>query len=164
VSCRRLAAVPLLVIGLSALGGGNGEIERLAWLAGCWEFTSGERTIEEQWMSPRGNSMMGMSRTVRGGRLTAWESVLLREDSLGAIAYHAFPGGQPPAVFPAAEVSDSHAVFVNPDHDFPQRIIYRRRGDTLAARVEGTIGGTVRGSDFPYLKTPCPGTGGGGRH
>lgn len=152
-------AAPFLVLGLSLAGGSGGGIERLGWLAGCWEFTTGERTVEEQWMAPRGNSMMGMSRTVRAGRLVAWETVLLREDSTGAVSYHAFPGGQPPAVFPAAEMSDSHVVFVNPDHDFPQRIIYRRRGDTLAARVEGTVGGRARGSDFPYLKTRCSGSG-----
>ena len=161
---RRLALAPMLIVCLSALGGGRGDIERLAWLSGCWEFTAGARTVEEQWMSPRGKAMMGMSRTVRGGRLIAWETVLLREDSTGAITYNAFPSGRPAAVFPASELSDSHAVFVNPSHDFPQRIIYRRRGDTLAARVEGTAGGATRGSDFPYLRVPCPGEGRGGRH
>ena len=100
-----------------------------------------------------------MSRTVQGGRLLAWESMLLEQDSTGAISYNAFPSGQAPAVFPAAEASDSHAVFVNPAHDFPQRIVYRRRGDTLAARVEGVAGGRSRGADFPYLKTACPGAG-----
>ncbi len=139
-------------------------VEQLRWMEGCWEFTVGERTVEEQWMAPRGGTMLGMSRTVRGRRTVAWETVLLREDSAGAISYHAFPSGQAAAVFPATEVSDSHAVFANPQHDFPQRIIYRRRAGTLAARVEGEIGGTPRGSDFPYRKAPCPGTAGGGHH
>jgi hypothetical protein len=115
-------------------------------------------------MAPRGGTMLGMSRTVRGDRTVAWETVLLREDSAGRVSYNAFPGGQPPAVFPASEVSDSHAVFANPAHDFPQRIIYRRRGEILAARVEGQIGGTARGSDFPYRKVACPGEPGGGHH
>jgi hypothetical protein len=164
VSRRTLIVAPLLILAFSMPGGGPGEIERLAWMTGCWEFTAGQRTVEEQWMAPRGKSMMGMSRTVRAGRLVAWETVLLREDSTGTLSYNAFPGGQPPAVFPAVETSDSHAIFSNPAHDFPQRIIYRRRGDTLAARVEGTVSGTARGSDFPYLRTACPGEGGGGRH
>jgi hypothetical protein len=139
-------------------------VQQLRWMEGCWEFTVGERTVEEQWMAPRGGTMMGMSRTVRGSRTVAWETVLLREDSAGSVSYHAFPSGQAAAVFPAAEVSDSHAVFANPSHDFPQRIIYRRRADTLAARVEGEIGGTPRGSDFPYRKAACPGTARGGHH
>ena len=108
--------------------------------------------------------MIGMSRTVRGATAIAWEMILLRADSTGAITYHAFPSGQAAAVFPAAEVSDSHAVFANPAHDFPQRIIYRRRGDTLAARVEGETAGRTHGSDFPYRKATCPGEAGGGHH
>lgn len=155
----RLALAPLMIVWLSTLGEGRGNIERLAWLSGCWEFTTGRRTVEEQWMAPRGNAMMGMSRTVRDGRLVAWETVVLREDSAGVITYNAFPSGQPPAVFDAVEVGDSQAVFANPAHDFPQRIIYRRRGDTLAARVEGTSGGAPREFDFPYLRVPCPGQG-----
>lgn len=158
---RLLAVLPLLL--LPGSHGGDG-VQRLAWMTGCWEFTADERTVEEQWMAPRGGTMMGMSRTVRGNRTVAWETIILREDSTGAVSYNAFPGGQAPAVFPASEVSDSHAVFANPAHDFPQRIIYRRQGDTLAARVEGEIGGTPRGSDFPYRKVSCPGEASGGHH
>ena len=149
---------------LTALAGRSGGIEQLAWMTGCWELTAGERTVEEQWMAPRGGSMVGMSRTVRGGKTITWETVFLREDSTGAITYNAFPSGQAAAVFPAVEVSDSHAVFSNPSHDFPQRIIYRRRGDALVARVEGETGGRTRGTDFPYRKVECPGEAGGGHH
>ena len=158
---RLLAVLPLLLIPGAPSGPG---VHQLAWMTGCWEFSAGERTVEEQWMAPRGGTMMGMSRTVRGDRTVAWETVLLREDSAGRVSYNAFPSGQPPAVFPASEVSDSHAVFANPAHDFPQRIIYRRRGEILAARVEGEIGGTPRGSDFPYRRVGCPGAAGGGHH
>ena len=31
-------------------------IQRVAWLQGCWEAVSPERTIEEQWMAPRGGA------------------------------------------------------------------------------------------------------------
>jgi hypothetical protein len=48
-------------------------IQRVAWLQGCWELSSPERTVEEQWMGPRAGSMIGMSRTVRGGMLVAYE-------------------------------------------------------------------------------------------
>jgi hypothetical protein len=38
-------------------------------------------------------------------------------------------------------------------HDFPQRVIYRRRGaDSLLARVEGMRGGQLRGLDYPYRR------------
>jgi hypothetical protein len=69
------------------------------------------------------------------------------------------PFGQPPAEFIAASVSDTMVVFENPQHDFPQRVIYRKRGaDSLIARIEGTMNGKSRGVDFPYAKGRCPGT------
>lgn len=45
-----------------AAPGGEQEsegIERVAWLEGCWEMVSPQRTIEEQWMAPRGGSCSG---------------------------------------------------------------------------------------------------------
>ena len=39
-------------------------IQRVAWLQGCWETRSPQRTIEEQWMAPRGGSMIGSDSSV----------------------------------------------------------------------------------------------------
>ena len=100
-------------------------IERIAWLQGCWETTSPQRTIEEQWMAPRGGSMIGMGRTVRGGALVEYELVVIRQQG-NQLAYEAHPAGQPSAVFLSVSVSDSMVAFENPKHDFPQRIGYQR--------------------------------------
>lgn len=62
------------------------------------------------------------------------------------------------AVFPASEVTDSSVVFENAEHDFPQRIGYRRvGGDSLVAWIEGTAGGKARRVEFPYRRAACPG-------
>jgi hypothetical protein len=133
--------------------------KQVAWLAGCWRQTSpaNKRVVDEQWMSPRGGTMLGMSRTVRDDSvLTELEhlQILVRA---GRLVYHAEPGGQPPADFEARAVSDTLVIFENAAHDFPQRIIYRRRGaDSLIARIEGTRNGGVRGIEFPYARASCP--------
>lgn len=152
----RVSAVALALVADAAPAGQ--QVERLAWMAGCWELRSGALTVDEQWMEPRGGTMLGMSRTVSHDRTVTYETVLLASDS-GGLTYHAMPGGQPAATFRAVEVSDSHVVFSNPLHDFPQRILYRRRGDSLAARIEGLQDGVLRGSDYPFARRPCPGTG-----
>lgn len=106
-------------------------------------------------MSPRGGTMLGMSRTVRGDSLIEFEHLQILDRS-GHLTYHAEPSGQPPADFVASTVTDTLVVFENPEHDFPQRIIYRRRGtDTLVARIEGTRNGQTRGIDFPYTRMTC---------
>jgi hypothetical protein len=131
-------------------------VNRLAWISGCWQQTDGTgRVVDEQWMTPRGNTMMGMSRTVRGDSLIEYEQLRISERA-GKAVYHALPSGQQPSEFTAAAVSDTLVVFENPQHDFPQRIIYRKRGaDSIVARIEGTMNGKSRGVDFPYAKVQC---------
>ena len=157
VSFMGVVAV-VLVAAASARGQQPAGIQRVAWLQGCWEMTSERRMIEEQWMAPRGNSMIGMSRTVRDGRLVEFELVVLREQG-DRLAYDARPSGQPPAVFLSKSVSDSMVVFENPEHDFPHTIGYRReRPDSLFAWIEGIDGGQTRRIDFRYRRAVCPGS------
>ena len=107
-------------------------------------------------MAPLGGMMLGMSRTVRGDSVIEYEHLQIFERS-GHAVFHAEPSGQAPADFVARTVSDSLVTFENPAHDFPQRVIYRRRGrDSLIARIEGTRNGRVRGVDFLYRRAGCP--------
>jgi hypothetical protein len=137
----------------------TGVVAKLSWISGCWQRTTRNgQTIDEQWMTPRGESMLGMSRTVRGDSLIEYEQLRIGARA-GRAVYFAAPSGQTPSEFTAASVSDTLVVFENPQHDFPQRIIYRKRGaDSLIARIEGTTGGNTRGVDFPYAKARCPGS------
>jgi len=132
-------------------------IRQAAWLAGCWEAVSPRRVVEEQWLSPRGNSMLGVSRTVRGDSLAGYELVLIREQD-GRLAYEAHPSGQPAAVFLSRSASDSSIEFEDLLHEFPQRIGYRLIGpDSLLAWVEGRVEGRLRRIEFPYRRAKCAG-------
>lgn len=134
-------------------------IEQVAWLEGCWEAGAADRSVEEQWMAPRGGSMIGMSRTVRAGSLAGYELVVIREDG-DRLAYQAHPSGQAAAVFTSRIVTADSVVFENPEHDYPQRIGYRRAGeDGLTAWIEGMRAGEVRRGEFPYRRVSCAGAG-----
>ena len=135
---------------------GAPTVAQVGWMAGCWEQAAGPRLIEEQWMRPRAGLMLGVSRTVVGDSLREYEQVALSQRG-AHLVYAATPARQAPAEFASTAVSDSAVTFENPTHDFPQRIIYRRRGaDSLIARVEGMRGGQLRGRDFAYRRVPCP--------
>ena len=137
------------------------SVTQLSWLAGCWQSTRGDRSIEEQWMAPRGRTMLGMSRTVTGVRTRQFEYMRIEERE-GKLVFTARPSGQEEASFRSSEVTPSSAVFENAAHDFPQRIIYRLNGDgSLTARIEGEQAGKLQGVDFSMRRSNC-GTGMGG--
>ena len=137
----------------------QGSVQSAGWLAGCWEMTRGATTIHEQWMSPKGGLMMGMSRTVVRDSAREFEQLRI-ERRAGGAAYVAFPSGQAETVFPATTLSDSALVFTNPAHDFPQQVSYRRVSkDSVVARIEGVNRGQAQAVNFPMRRVPCGGEG-----
>jgi hypothetical protein len=148
-----------MVVVLSTRPPAPGVVEQLRWMSGCWQGRSrdGSRVIDEQWMAPRARMMLGMSRTVSGDSAVLEFEHLAILERQGRAVYHAEPSEQKPADFTARVVSDTLAIFENLEHDFPQRVLYRRRGaDSVTARIEGMRGGQLRGIDFPYGRVACP--------
>jgi hypothetical protein len=81
--------------------------------------------------------------------------VLIREQD-GRLAYESHPSGQPSAVFLSRTIAEHEIVFENLQHDFPQRIGYKRDGDSLLAWIEGARNGQARRVEFPYKRVACP--------
>jgi hypothetical protein len=142
----------LALILAAQLAGPPATIDQMAWLTGCWIQTRPNGVIEERWMGPGGGVMLGMGRTLRGGKLRDYEYTRIVEAD-GSLVYMAEPSGQEKATFPLKSLTPDMAVFENPTHDFPQRVIYRRLGaDQIVGRIEGQIGGQARSVDFPYKR------------
>lgn len=145
-----------LVLSTAASWASAAEIDALAWLAGCWKADGGEAGSGEHWMPLAGGSLLGMGRTVRGGRTVAWEFMRIANTPDGKPAFFAQPSNKPPATFPAIRLSATEVVFENPDKDFPQRVIYRLAApDRLAASIEGQRDGTSRSIEFPMTRVSC---------
>jgi hypothetical protein len=131
------------------------NVASVAWLAGCWRAESGASVVDEQWMAPRAGLMLGMSRALRGERVSSYEALRLQERD-GRLVYTAAPSGQATTAFTSTAVSDAEVVFENPEHDFPQRIVYTLVGaDSLRARVEAEADGQVRGFTLAYARVEC---------
>ena len=135
-----------------AVGPGS-ALARVSWLTGCWAMSSPGVIIEEHWMSPRGGTMLGMSRTVQGDATTGFELVMIREVE-GRLLYEAHPSGQRSTVFQATHSSGERVSFENPQHDFPRRIVYVRiGGDSIRAVIDdGEGGGSI---EFRYERARC---------
>lgn len=129
-----------------------GLLAKLHWLEGRWLSVNERRTVEESWLPPLGNSMLGTGRTVRGDSLVEHEVVFLRTRG-SKIVYEAHPSGQEPAEFVSIDLGPDRVVFENAAHDFPQRVGYRRAGgDSLYAWIEGTMDGKPRRIEFRYAR------------
>src|SRR5687768_14352106 len=115
----------------TAVTTGSGfTVSELAWISGGWQTAAGGRAqIEEHWMAPSGNSMIGMGRTVAGGRTVEFEYLRIEERD-GQVYYVASPKGRCPGTdFKLTRLAAQEAVFENPENDFPKRITYRKNSD-----------------------------------
>lgn len=124
----------------------------IAWLSGNWagaRGTNGSITFEERWSPPKGGSMLATSRTVNAaGKMSAFEFLRIVERDAGLV-YVAQPGGAPPTEFVLTELSKTRAVFDNPRHDYPKRIVYELSADGSLTAIIGYLkGGTPRRFEF----------------
>ncbi len=151
-----LIAVVCAILLSAAAQQTNLTFDRLSWIGGCWEgeMTGGAKT-QEQWMRPEGNSMIGMSRTVVNGKTPFFEFLQIKQEG-DNLVYVARPQGNEPTSFKLVKLNADAAIFENPTHDFPQRIIYQRQTDgSLLAVIEGTQSGKPKRVEFPMRRVRC---------
>lgn len=156
---RSLACIVLFIVcGAVAVRSQTASVDTLGWMVGCWELNVPQRqmTIAEHWMKPSGGTMIGMSRTVRGGKTMGFEFIRIVTTESG-IDYVAKPSSsKDETAFKLVKASATEVVFENLAHDFPQRIIYRNHApDALAARIEGNQNGKLSGMDIPMTRAKC---------
>lgn len=122
----------------------------LGWLPGAWvgKRSTGS-TNEERWSPPLGGAMLAVSRSVNtSGKMFAFEYLRIVERD-GSLVYIAQPGGAKPTEFLLTELTKTRAVFENPRHDYPKRIVYELSPEGgLAATIGFTKGGTPRRFEF----------------
>lgn len=110
-------------------------IDDMQWLGGTWVGAKGTSSTEERWTPAGGGAMLGISRTIQEGQMRQFEYLRIVERD-GGLVYVAQPGGSPPTEFVLTELDGERAVFDNPRHDYPQRIVYE-------LSIEGTLGATI---------------------
>src|SRR5215212_204222 len=126
----------------------------LSWMSGDWQTAPGGRAqIEEHWTQAVGGSMIGMGRTIAREKTYEFEYLRIEQRADG-IFYVAHPKGQCPGTdFKLSRASATEAVFENPQHDFPKRIIYRKGADdSLIATIDGGEGSKAMSFSYRRMK------------
>lgn len=119
------------------------------WLVGCWESEDG-RSLEA-WSQDDGETLIGFSSIVSEGKVSFYELMSIRLHGNGQLVFTAYPSNQPGGAFPAVRQSTQGVVFQNAEHDYPQRIRYRRSGEQLVADIALSNGG----QQVDFRKASC---------
>jgi Domain of unknown function (DUF6265) len=128
------------------------DVAELAWMAGSWQGSDGGLEMEEVWLPPKGGAMVGLHRDVAKGRMVSFEFLRIEQDGEGLV-YLAMPKGRPATPFRLIESTKTRAVFSNPAHDFPQRVLYWLTQDgRLHAKIEGTQAGKPASEEWSWSR------------
>jgi hypothetical protein len=110
----------------------------LAWISGPWCVAYGEERIEEYWLSPAGGVLLGVARTLKGGKLSSFEYLRIVNEG-GVPAYVAQPNGNAPTTFRRTAGGPNWVRFENPAHD--TRVV--ELGARIRTPTTGAAGGWV---------------------
>jgi hypothetical protein len=124
-------------------------IAALGWLEGAWRSADEKGTVWEAcYSSPEGGEIVSATKQIKGGKVTLYDFERFREVD-GKVVLTPFPHGKASVDFTMAdapsrpgEPAPKRAIFVNLEHDFPQRMKYELTADgkleiTLVADKDG---------------------------
>ncbi len=114
------------------------SLEAVEWLLGEWEASPGRVVIRENWHRTSAATFEGESvtRSPTNDEVVDYESLRLVSMS-DSVFYIAKVTNNPlPVPFRLTRCSDGIAVFENPLHDAPQRLIYRLVAGAAADATE----------------------------
>ena len=131
----------------------------MAWLAGCWKGEVNKREFREFWHPPRGNLMVGVSRTALPERTISFEYLRL-EPKADGIYYVSGSPGKPESAFKlvqgARDGNDEIYTFKRGGADFPSTLVYRRAGGGwLYIEVAGQVKGRDDKVTYPFRRVDC---------
>ncbi len=121
-------------------------LQSLAWIEGTWRASHGSDELEEVWSAPAADSMMGMFRWTRGGKVWMFElmNITVEGERLVFRLRHfnrdfvPWETKESAFVYPMSRITADEVAFENPERDAPRRFVYRRGGtDELVIRLEG---------------------------
>ncbi len=123
-------------------------------IAGLWQ-TEGNMLYYEHW-APRNDSVLEGRGFSLNGSDTLFSEKLKIETSKGAMTYFAQVSDQNKGAaipFPLVKQTKNSWIFENPQHDYPNRIIYTLLNDsTLDARIENIRGKKAKTFHFKRIR------------
>lgn len=131
------------------------KIKIADWLIGNWENTSPDGVLTENWQKLNDSTFSAASYLIKGKDTIHFETVVLAQKG-ETLTYLATVKGQndnKPVAFTSTSETENKLIFENPQHDYPQKIIYTKGpNNTLTAEVTGKLEGKVTTERFIMVK------------
>lgn len=138
-------------------------VDRLAWVAGAWTGTLGDRTIEQHWSAPVAGSIVAMYRSIRAGKPLLYELLAMENDGEGVVLRikHFAPGvglvsqeAKDQSMDHAlVQAGERMAVFQGGTAESPVRITFTQPDpNALTILVERTRDGKPVSTEFKYRR------------
>jgi hypothetical protein len=131
-----------------------GQLTKAAWLIGRWESSADGGILSETWQKEDNSTFSAETYFVVAGDTVFEEHVQLKEIN-GKIVYSpTIPdeNNGKPTDFTMTSASANQIIFENPKHDFPQKIRYTLKGDSLIATISGKRAGKIESEVFAMKK------------
>lgn len=128
------------------------QIGDLGWLVGSWKRTNNKpgHAGNERWIIDPDIGLRGYGVTTKGNDTLFIEKMRIVPGDNNALYFVADVIENPkPVYFRITSIHQSEFTCENPDHDFPKRIIYRRK----MKQLDVTISGNGKSIDYHFIKT-----------
>jgi len=133
----------------------SGILNQLGPLKGTWQAEVHGKMIYETWRSDGNEELTGMSYKLNAKDTTVFEKtkIVNRNNKLSYIAKVSNQNEGKDVAFKLVSASNKTFVFENPEHDFPQRVVYQFLSvDSLHAWIEGKYKGKLEKEDYYYQR------------
>ncbi|MBY8961679.1 hypothetical protein KJK34_02820 [Flavobacterium sp. D11R37] len=132
------------------------KIHKAEWLVGSWSNTSADETLTEIWEKLNDSVFAGQAFVINEENDTIFFEHIRLEETKGEVFYIVTVPDQndgQAVPFKMTAINDSLIVFENPEHDYPQKIAYRKvNADSLIAEISGKPNGIMQSEKFPMKK------------
>ena len=133
------------------------DLSQFEFMLGTWGAEFPDGAYYESWVKESDTKFTGTAYKVMGGDSTITETLsleILDDGYYQGIYYIALPVLQDTTYFLYVAGSNEDAEFQNPEHDFPQRIAYRKvDADRLYVLVDNLDPDPNRQLSFNFIRT-----------
>lgn len=130
------------------------RLPQLEWMLGRWENNSDQGNLSEVWKQVDDSTFTGRSYFVIQGDTVFAETIRLIERK-GKISYCVSVKDQnngEEVPFELTALDGKNLTFENPEHDYPSKITYTGKGNSMVAEISGMVEGKPKSEQFSLKK------------